>query len=204
MAKEKNILGLEKASQLAKTGGLFLRSILSSKKRIVIALIVLFVIGIGGARFISSRVGQTASAKSVSQPVNRSFEFTALNNQGKPVIQKIKVTATTVEKTNQVLVKDQTFVAKNNKTFLILQLDLKNDATIPLNILPGDLVRLTVNGDEENKFAPDLHNNLVYVAAISTKPDRIGFVIPQDAKEFKLYVGELDGKKEEIPIKLPS
>ena len=109
-----------------------------------------------------------------------------------------------IEKTNQVFVSDKTVTAKNNKKFLIVQLELKNDATQTTNLLPGDLIRLTIGGDEDNKFAPDLHNNLVPIAAISTKIDRVGFVIPEMAREFKLYVGEIEGKKEAISVNFPS
>jgi hypothetical protein len=136
--------------------------------------------------------------------VDRSFNFSAFNNQGKQATSKIKLKIASVDKTNTVLVKDQSYTAKNNKTFLIVNLELKNDASSPLNIIPGDLVRIAINNDEESKFAPDLHNNTVTVAGISTKLDRLGFVIPEETKNIKIYVGELDGKKEEINISFPS
>jgi hypothetical protein len=101
-------------------------------------------------------------------------------------------------------VKDQTFTAKNNKTFLIINLELRNDEASVQNIIPGDLVRLAIAGSDDTRFAPDLHNSLVGIAAISTKSDRVGFVIPQEAKNFKLYVGELEGKKEEVKVDFPS
>ncbi|MBI3282871.1 hypothetical protein HYZ70_02235 [Candidatus Curtissbacteria bacterium] len=99
------------------------------------------------------------------------------------------------------MVKDQMVPATNNKMFLVINLELKNDSTTAVNIIPSDLIRLVYKGDEDNKFAPDLHNNAVSIAAISTRPDRLGFVIPQDIKEYKLLVGELDKKKDEVEIK---
>lgn len=204
MPKETTIFDPERVVPSLKKAGGVVRSFFSSKKRIAIAIIFILVISLFGIRTVLKKNG-TATAKSVSQSVNKNYDFTALDNQGKPLpAYKIKFTISSVEKTNQVLVKDQIFTARNNKTFLIVHIGLKNDATVPVNSVPGDLVRLVVESDTENKFAPDLHNNLVYVAAISTKEDRIGFVIPEDAKSFTLTIGELTGKKEEVSVKLPS
>lgn len=171
------------------------------RKKVFIGLVLILILLFGTARFVSSRNNKTKDAvKTLTVKVDKSLDFTALNTQGKSVSNKIKLKIADVEKTNQVLVKDQSYTAKNNKQFLIVNLELKNEASIPLNILPGDLVRLTIDGDEENKFAPDLHNNLVLVSAISTKLDRIGFVIPEEAKKFKILIGELEGKKETVSI----
>lgn len=168
------------------------------KKKLVIAavLLVLFLL------FVNYKVGlrnaKSASSKSATVAIDKNFSFSALNNQGRVTGAKIKFHVVDAEKTSQVIVKDQTYTAKNNKMFLIVNLELKNDETTLQNILPGDLVRLAISGNDDTRFAPDLHNSLVGVAAISTKTDRIGFVIPIDAKNFKLFVGELEGKKEEI------
>jgi len=179
--------------------------VVKKRKKLVIGLLIIFLL-FGGIRLLAARnrVDSQTPAKVVAVNVDRSFDFAALSNQGKPVTNKIKLKIAEVEKTNQVIVQDKTYAAKNNKLFLIVNLELKNDAAIPLNILPGDLIRLTVGSDEENKYAPDLHNNLVLVSAISTKLDRIGFVIPQEAKNFKIYIGDLEGKKEEVDVNFPS
>lgn len=182
-----------------------LREKLAKKKKLLVAvLVVIAAFLILNSTVIKKSSGDAPKAKTVTSNVDRSFEFEALNNQGKAITNKVKFKINSVEKTDSVLVKDQIFTATNNKLFLIVNLEIKNDATIPVNILPGDLIRLAVAGDEENKFAPDLHNNLVPIAAISTRVDRVGFVIPDNSKDFKLYVGEIEGKKEEIPINFPS
>lgn len=206
ITKEKNILDPEiviPKIQKVKAG---MRQFISTHKKLVITLVLIFLLGAGFIQVGKLRRpnANTSPAKTITQQVDKSFDFAALNNQGKAVTNKIKMKIATAEKTNQVLVKEQTFTAKNNKLFLIVNLELKNDATLPLNILPGDLIRLVVNGDNENKFAPDLHNNLVLVSALSTRIDRVGFVIPDTAKSFKLYIGELEGKKEEVSINFPS
>src|SRR3989344_931791 len=177
---------------------------LKRKKRFLIGIIVVLVIF--GYLNISSRKtsGSTNGAKTVTVNIDRNFEFPALNNQGKQVTDNIKFRIKGVEKTNQVLVKDQIFTAKNNKLFLIVNIDLRNDATFPLNILPGDLVRLSIENNKDTRYAPDLHNNLVSVAAISTKIDRVGFVIPDTSKNFVLYIGQIEGDKQEISLNFPS
>ncbi len=168
---------------------------------LAILLIVTILIFQRNAKSASSK---TTPVKTITVTVDKSFEFPALNNQGKATKEKIKFTIANAEKTNQVTVKDQVFTAKNNKLFLIINLEYKNDTTTSLNIFPGDLIRLTYDGKDENKFAPDLHNNLVPISAISTKLDRIGFVVPDSIKDFKLFIGELEGKKETVEINFPS
>lgn len=180
-----------------------LRSLLVSKKKIFIAAVILIVAFFA----LNLKVGKKpipVVAKSINVTVDKAFDMIALTNQGKPAGGKVRLKVATAQKTDQVMVKEQVFTAKNHKLFLIVNLELKNDATNAVNVIPGDLVRLTVSGDEENKFAPDLHNNLVLISAISTKNDRIGFVIPDDVKIFKLYIGELEGKKETVAVSFPS
>lgn len=172
------------------------------KLAIGIVLLVILLVIVGVRR--NMRSANNPSVKSIKVQVNKNFDFIALNNLGKATGSKIKFKITDAEKTDQVSVKDQTFTAKNNKTFLIINLDLRNDETTVQNIIPGDLVRLAIFGSDDTRFAPDLHNSLVGIAAISTKSDRVGFVIPQEAKNFKLYVGELEGKKEEVKVNFPS
>jgi len=204
MAKEKKVSVATFSSRIKDAKKSLPSFVLKHKKIIAgIAIVIFFLFASGFFKSKNSNV-QSSKPKSTVVSIDKGFDFSALNNQGKPVASKIKLKVATVEKTNQVTVKDQTFTAKNNKIFLIVNLELKNDATLPYNILPGDLLRLTYNGDEDNKYAPDLHNNLVTVAAISTRQDRVGFVVPENAKDFKLYIGELEGKKEILNINLPS
>lgn len=174
------------------------------KKKFFIALAVVIAVFVFLNVPLKKTKGTTNGAKTVSTSVDKSYEFPGLDNQGKPGKNKIKFKVNNVEKTDQVLVKDQVFTAKNNKLFLIVNVDLRNDATVPVNIIPGDLVRLSVGDDKETRFAPDLHNNLVPVSAIATRADRIGFVIPDTAKKFVLYIGEIEGDKQEIPLNFPS
>lgn len=178
---------------------------LKRRKKLVITIVAVILVVFAFRIFLARRYSpSTPKPQVVAVSIDKIFDFPALNNLGKPTGNKIRLKIAQVEKSNQVIVKDQTFTAKNNKLFLIVNLELKNDATTPLNILPGDLIRLTYNNDENNKYAPDLHNNLVLISAISTKLDRVGFVIPDNAHNFKLEVGELEGKKESVAVEISS
>lgn len=205
--EDKNIFDPEVVIPKIKNGKKWIGQLIAKRKKLIFGLflIILSLFVVNNKILRKSSVGSSNITKGISLKVDKSSDFPALTNQGKPInTTKIKFKVATAEKTSQVLVNDKVFTAKNNKMFLIVNLELKNDATSLVNILPGDLIRLTIDGDEENKFAPDLHNNLVPVAAISTKLDRIGFVIPQETRDFKLYVGELEGKKEQVSLNFPS
>lgn len=177
-----------------------------SRKHLIIgaAITLLLVTTIGFQ--ISKRSSATVAGSStiISVDINRSYRFGGITGQGERSPNPIAFTIKNAEKTDRVIVKDQTFVAKNSKMFFILNLELKNETIQPLNILPGDLIRLTYNGDQTNKYAPDLHNNLVLVAPISTKLDRVGFVIPGDARDIKLHIGELEGNKDSVQVEFSS
>lgn len=183
---------------------IFIAKLFSNKKRLIVGIVIALVAFSVLSSTIRKNSAGAINARTISEEVNRSFEFFGLNNLGKAQTQKIRLTVTSVDKTNQVQVKEQVFEAKNNKLFMIVNLELKNDATVALNLIPGDLIRMSIEGDGENKFAPDLHNNLVPIAPISTRIDRVGFVIPQEAKKFTLYIGELEGAKEEVLVQFAS
>lgn len=177
----------------------------SSLKKLVILIAILLIVSITYLTLFSRKnSAQLQGAVSEIIKVDKSFDFPAVNNSGKATGTKVKFKISQAERTDRVLVKDQSVKATNKKLFLVINLDLKNDATIPVNITPGDLIRLTYANDKENLYAPDLHNNAVQIAPISTRNDRLGFVIPQEVSQFKLLVGELEKKKEEVQLKFDS
>ena len=135
--------------------------------------------------------------------LDRFFEFKGLDERGRKRT-NIEVKITEVEITDQVVVQDKTYTSQNEKIFLIVNLEMKNESTKGLNIFPGDLLRLIVDDNEEKKYAPDLHNNFVLISPISTKTDRVGFVLNQEFSNLKLQIGELEGKKEIIEVNFPT
>ena len=159
------------------------------------------------SRLIKQKDAEPTSSEQAFQHrtlnLDRVFEFKGLDDRGRKRTD-IEVKITEVEITDQVVVQDKTYTAQNEKQFLIVNLELKNDATTGLNIFPGDLLRLIVDDNEEKKYAPDLHNNFVLISPISTKVDRVGFVLNEEFSNLKLQIGELEGKKEVIEINFPT
>lgn len=176
---------------------------------IIIVLVVLFVALRGLTLQAKKKQVAGEASQQNNQPLsqivslNKDFVFPALDDSAKKK-GTINLKVTDVEKTDKVIVQDKTYTSQNNKVFLIVNLELKNESPKRLNIFPGDLIRLIVDDQEEKKLAPDLHNNYVLVAPISTKIDRVGFVVDNNFKNLKLQVGELEEKKEIIEIKFPS
>lgn len=183
------------------------------KKILTLLLIfaLLSVAAFGLSRIILSRQVSAQKQEKAQQPtfqkqtinLDKVFTFPGLDEKGRKR-DDLELKITELEKTDQVVVQDKTYTAQNDKIFLIVNLEIKNDTAKNLNIFPGELVRLIIDEQEEKKFAPDLHNNYVLVSPDSTKVDRVGFVINQNFKSLKLQIGELEEKKEFIEIKFPS
>lgn len=105
-----------------------------------------------------------------------------------------------IELTKEVLVQGRPANAKGGKAFLVLNIEIDNADVEKRYIAPVDVIRLL----EENgkKFAPDIHSNVVEIQPISTKITRVGFVVPEDKRDFHLQIGELDGDKQSLDITL--
>ena len=179
------------------------KKIIRALLAIITILVVLFLTSPLIKKYLIKNKKTTTSQNvlpSQTLAVNKNFTFPGLDDTAKKK-GKIDLKITDVEKTDQVIVQDKQYTAKNNKTFLIVNLELKNESTGRLNIFPGDLMRLIVDDADEKKFAPDLHNNYVLVAPISTKIERVGFVIDKSENNLKLQVGELEGDKEILELK---
>lgn len=203
--RRKNQFEVGKTTSVVLNLALFVKNFFIKRKKLTIGLILLLIMAVlAFNQFNGKKIGANEPTDKEVVTVDSSFEFPALDSQGQPIKDKIKFTVSTAEKTGQVLVKDQVYSSRNQKKFLIINLELKNDVARPVNIFPGNLVRLTYGGDEENRFAPDLHNNLVQTAALSTKLERIGFVVPEQETNFNLYIGEIEGEKEIISVKFNS
>lgn len=106
-----------------------------------------------------------------------------------------------VEKRKQIIVKGQMQTALNNRYFLILNLKLTNSYEKGLEINTRDYVRLKLN-DSAEQLAPEIHNDPVEVQAISTKYTRVGFALDEGVNQFSLYLGEIKGEKQTIPVEL--
>ncbi|MCH7641575.1 hypothetical protein IID22_05270 [Patescibacteria group bacterium] len=176
-----------------------------SKVLLLIGATVVVIVGlsrlvgrIGGTS--SSNKACVASAKAV-QGINREFSFPLRNGNNEEVSQ-IKYLVEKAELRDEIIVKGQRATAVKGRVFLILTLKITNDYDQAIEIDTRDYMRLTVNNNELELLAPDIHNDPVEIQAISTKFTRLGFPINDSDKEIVLRGGEITGDKEKIVLEL--
>lgn len=145
---------------------------------------------------IGSITSNTNSLAKVN--VNRRFEVPIKNKDGSQTGEKLGITITTIEKTNEILIKNSPAKTKNGKIFLILNIEIQNDTKQQLTVRPVDMVRLI--GDDGRSYAPDVHNNEVSAEPVSLRKTRVGYVVEQSKNNFKLLVGEVRGQQEPIEV----
>ena len=134
-----------------------------------------------------------------SVELNREFSFPLRDSSGKEVSQ-IKYSVQNAELRNEIIVKGQRATSVKGRRFLILNLKIANKFEQAIEIDTRNYIRLIRNGNEDEKLAPDIHNDPVEVQAISTKLTRIGFPINDTDKDLKFYVGEINGEKQTIDL----
>lgn len=154
--------------------------------------------GKSNATVLSSKSSQDVVLK--SQKIDKKFSFPLTDESGKE-IGNFSYDIESVELRNEIIVKGQRASAAPERVFFIVNLQLKNTLKQGLQINSRDYIRLSVNGDKDNLLAPEIHNDPVEVQAISTKYTRLGFAINETDKNLILIVGEIDGDKQEIPVK---
>lgn len=171
-------------------------------KKFYIGLIVVLVLFLL-ARSISSPSNSSGkiqvSPASETQSINKEFSFPLTNSEGEE-ISKIKFNLQDAELRDQIIVKGQRATAVEGRTFLILNLKITNDYDKSLEIDTRDYIRLSINGNEEEWIAPDIHNDPVEVQAQATKYTRVGFPINVSDESLKIRVGEIDGKKDTLDL----
>lgn len=171
-----------------------------------IALVALIIAG--GASVLANRQNSTSNSDSkfdVQKPkasitLSKDFSFPLKNDKGEE-IGKIKYTLENAELRDEIVVKGQKAVAVKGRIFLIVNLKIVNDSSQGIQINTRDYVRLSMNNNEKELLAPDIHNDPVEVQAISTKPTRLGFSINESDKNLKLHIGEIKGDKTTVDIK---
>ncbi len=128
--------------------------------------------------------------------VAKEFTFEALLPNKK--LSKVNLRLTSAEKRTEILVQGKPAQTKNDKIFLVLNLEIDNSDSLPKYMSPVDVFRL-VSADGK-LFAADVHSGMLEIQPLSTKLNKIAFVINKDDKQFNLKVGELEGDKEDIQI----
>jgi len=172
----------------------------------LLALLAILLIIAGGRKLFSSGSGSSSSKVEVmgakaSQEINKEFTFPLKNDKGEE-ISKIKYVIESADLRDEIIVKGQRATAVKGRTFLIIALKITNEHNQAIQINSKDYIRLILNGNEGELLAPDIHNDPVEVQAISTKYTRVGFPINDSDKNLTLFVGEINGEKQKIPLEL--
>lgn len=131
--------------------------------------------------------------------VNREFQFPVKDAKGK-VVTKLKYFIEKAELRDEIVVKGQKATAVKGRVFLIIYLKVTNEFSQKLDINTRNYIRLSVNGNENEWLAPDIHNDPVEVQAQSTKATRLGYPINESDTKLLLRVGEIDGDKERVEL----
>ena len=172
------------------------------KPLIVIAvLVVVFVVAVrllGNRSTGADNQFEVAGAEKTFD-INKEFTFPLKDAKGEKIAE-VKYMVEKVELRDEIIVKGKRATAVKGRTFLLLNLKISNDYKQSITINTKDYVRLSVNGNEEEWLAPDIHNDPVEVQAISTKYTRVGFPINDSDKSLIIRIGEIEGEKEKIPL----
>lgn len=180
------------------------------KNRKFIIPLALLVIVIGGIAVYVGRTLHSASSMQstdkitikgpiAQQDINREFSFPIMGSDGKEVT-KLKYTIEKAELRDEIIVKGTRATTVEGRVFLIVTLRITNDFDKAINVNSRDYLRLSVNGNETELLAADVHNDPVNVQAISAKSTRVGFPINTSDTNLVLKVGEIKGDKESITL----
>lgn len=148
---------------------------------------------IGKIEGVETELAQPLAKKSISQ----GFSFPL--KSGNDTIGNMNYTIESVELQKEIVIKGQKGRAVPGRAFLVANLKLANDSNQPVKLNSRDYIRLTVQGEQEQR-APDIHNDPIEVQAISTKYTRVGFPVDENLKSFTLRIGEITGQK--VPIEV--
>jgi len=146
--------------------------------------------------------GSSESKARSSQEINRDFEYEITKAVGKEPEKKLKMTIEKAELVDEIVVKGQKATAVPGRTFLILSVKLTNPTQQTIKMESRNYVRLSVNKNESEFLAPDIHNDPVEIQAISTKFTRIGFPVNTKDQDFVLQVGEITGEKQKVELSI--
>lgn len=135
-----------------------------------------------------------APATKAKQDLNQNFSFTIGENKIDYVIENAQLQ-------DEIILKGQIAKSVKGKTFLILNLKIRNNTNKLIQVNTRDYVRLSMNDDKNEKIALEIHNDPVSVQPISTKLTRLALPIKDSDKNLVLHVGEIEGGKRNITLK---
>ena len=162
---------------------------------VLIVLLSFTLLAKAAKRKAPSSLQVTSAPAKATAAINKSFQFQAINaaKEFKPVT----YTITTVDRKDEIKVKDKSRQAAAGKDFLLVRIEIQNDLTERLAIVSADRIRLE---DQGKLFAPDYHNGNVVIDPLSVRRDVLAFVVDANTKNFVFSVGELAGDKQKLEV----
>lgn len=167
----------------------FFKMVFSNVKKI--ALVILALLAAVGVYYLF--FSKPTVVPSAVVPLKQSFSVVAKTQDGKLTNGKLNISVTDATQAASMLVQGQNVIVKNNKTFLIVNMEITNSYKVPLYTYPVDEFRLV--GSDGNKYAPTTHQGNVEIRPESTKTSNVGFVVPLTQKRFKVEVGDINSPK---------
>jgi hypothetical protein len=137
-------------------------------------------------------------AISKNQILNKEFNFPIQNSKGERLAE-IGYLIKSFERSEEVEIAGGEVKTIKGKELLIVYVELTNKLSQAIQIMAGDYIRLSVNG-EEKWSAPEFNSDPVEVRAKSDKSIRMAFTVNQSDTNLRLQVGEIDGAKEIIQL----
>ena len=133
-------------------------------------------------------------------PINKTYEFPIVDDKGKEVT-RLKFFLDAAELRDEIILNGQKATLIKGKTYLIVTVKLTNKSDKFINMKVRNYVRLGLNNNNDDWAAAEVYNDPVEIQPLSTKQTRLGFPINDSDRNWILKVGDLDGKKENIPLK---
>ena len=172
----------------------------STTKRIALVVALVAVVVLGGGLLLKKSSQKTTpfQLETKTAQANKTWTFPTTDRAGTAITTKLTFSVTTIEKTNQIYVKNKPIRTTPEKRFLVVSLELKNDTDKRVYFYSSDFVRLATS--EGKKFEADFKNPRFEVAPFSTKKDKLAFLVANEGSTFELQIGEIAGAKDTIPV----
>lgn len=136
-----------------------------------------------------------------TENVKKEFSFPLKDANGKQ-LSNIKMVVQNVELRDQIIIQGKVANTTVGKNVLIVNLELTNNYTKPVQINSRNYFRLLKNKDGK-LYDPKIHNDPIDVQPVSTTNTRIGFTVDDTDHDFVLRVGDVTdptSKVQEITI----
>lgn len=175
------------------------------KKKIVLILLILGLASVLYFQFSKQKQTKGMSeTNAVSGPrataqVNKELSIPLKDEKGK-IVSTISYSLQTADIRDEIFIQGQKAVAVKGRTFLIMTIKITNPYDKSIQVNTRDYIRLSMNSNESEWFAPEIHNDPVQISPISTKITRLGFPINSSDKNFKVKMGEIAGEKQSLDL----